>query len=157
MIRKAEEKDLDRIEEMLIDVHDIHSKGRPDIFIEGGVKYTRNDLSFLLEDYNRPIFVYTDDATDEVLGYAFCMYDFNKETTSIHARKSMYIDDICVLEGYRGKGIGKELYDFVCEIAKKRNCVSITLRVWECNDEARGFYEKMGMKPLYTALEQRID
>lgn len=157
MIRKAEEKDLDRIEELLLQIHDIHSTGRPDIFIEGGVKYTRNDLSFLLEDYNRPIFVYADDETDEVLGYAFCMYDFNKETTSFHARKSMYIDDLCVAEEHRGKGIGTALYEFVCEIAKKRNCVSVTLHVWDCNNEAYGFYEKMGMKPLYTSLEKTID
>ena len=157
MIRKAEERDLDRIEEILRQVHDIHSEGRPDIFVKGGVKYTRSDLGILLEDYNRPIFVYVDDDTDELMGYAFCVYEFSKETTSFHARKSMYIDDLCVDEKYRGKGIGEELFKFVCDLAKKRNCVGVTLRSWECNNGAASFYEKMGMKTLYTALELRLD
>lgn len=156
MIRKAEVQDIPRILELLLETNAIHSSGRPDLFKEGGIKYDEEALSVLLEDHQRPIFVYVDD-DDKVIAYAFCIYQFNKETTSIYARKTLYVDDLCVDASYRGKGIGTELFDFVADVARKRNCHNVTLHVWECNADAKKFYEAMGMAPLYTTMEKIVN
>ena len=39
-IRRAEEKDIPQIEELLYQVHKVHSDKRPDLFIPGSKKYT---------------------------------------------------------------------------------------------------------------------
>ena len=33
------------------------------------------------------------------------------------------------------------------------DCYEITLNVWEGNDAARAFYDRMGMKPKETQME----
>lgn len=47
-IRKAEEKDIPRILELLGQVLQIHADIRPDIFISGTTKYTTDELTELL-------------------------------------------------------------------------------------------------------------
>ena len=48
-IRKAEEKGIPRIMELLGQVLDIHADIRPDIFIPGITKYTVTELAELLK------------------------------------------------------------------------------------------------------------
>lgn len=48
-IRKAEEKDIPRIMELLGQVLEIHADIRPDIFIPGITKYTVTELAELLK------------------------------------------------------------------------------------------------------------
>ncbi len=49
IIRKAEEKDIPRILELLGQVLQIHADIRPDIFIPGTTKYTTDELTELLK------------------------------------------------------------------------------------------------------------
>ena len=50
MLRKAEEKDIPRIIELLGQVLQIHADIRPDIFIPGTTKYTVEELTELLKN-----------------------------------------------------------------------------------------------------------
>ena len=65
---------------------------------------------------------------------------------------SIYIDDLCVDETCRGKGVGEALFEHVKNEARRMGCYEVNLNVWEGN-EARRFYEKMGMKPKETQME----
>ena len=56
-IRKAEEKDIPRIIELLGQVLQIHADIRPDIFIPGTTKYTVSELTELLGKEEKPIYV----------------------------------------------------------------------------------------------------
>lgn len=153
-IRRAEEKDIEGIRKLLYQVNQVHADGRPDLFKSGGVKYTEEELKEIINDRTRPIYVYDED--EIILGYAFIWYEQTKESTSTYAVKSMYIDDLCVDETARGKSVGKQLFEFLKEEAKREACDRITLHVWECNPNAYGFYEHLGMKPLYTNMEYQI-
>ena len=66
---------------------------------------------------------------------------------------SLFIDDLCVDSAARGQQIGKSLFEFVKEEAKALGCYEVTLNVWEGNDGAKAFYDKMGMKPKETQME----
>ena len=57
MIRKAEERDIPRIIELLGQVLQIHADIRPDIFIPGTTKYTVDELKELLKNKENPIYV----------------------------------------------------------------------------------------------------
>ena len=44
-IRRAIEKDIDRILELLSQVLEVHANARPDIFISGKTKYTNDEYN----------------------------------------------------------------------------------------------------------------
>ena len=56
-------------------------------------------------------------------------------------------------ESARGKKVGRQLFEYVKEEARRLGCYEVSLNVWEGNDAARKFYEKMGMKPKETQME----
>ena len=70
-IRKAQEKDISRIIELLGQVLQIHAEIRPDIFIPDTTKYTEQELAALLKDEKKPIYVAVNEE-DVCMGYAFC-------------------------------------------------------------------------------------
>lgn len=150
-IRRAVKTDIEQIETLLYQVHKVHSDGRPDLFKEGQKKYTREELVSLMEDEGRPIFVAEEH--DRILGYAFCIYQ-NNGNHSMHHLKTLYIDDLCVLEGERGKGTGSALYEYVLGIARENGCYNVTLNVWACNKSARKFYEKCGLQVQKIGMEK---
>ena len=130
-IRLAEEKDIDSVIKLLTQVLNIHAKIRPDIFIGGTTKYTK----------------------EELMGYAFCIKKKQPYSTNMVPFDSLFIDDLCVDQNIRGKHVGQKIFEHVKEEAKKMGCYEVTLNVWEGNDTARRFYEKMGMVPKETQME----
>ncbi len=104
-----------------------------------------------MEDYTRPIYVAEEER--KILGYAFCIFQENHSNLLTHI-KTLYIDDLCVLEGIRGKGVGTKLYQHVIKIAKQSGCYNVTLNVWACNEEAKAFYEKCGLHIQKIGMEK---
>ncbi len=155
MILRAEIKDIDRILELLSQVCLVHHEGRPDIF-NIGTKYTKEELKEKIKDDLNPIFVYRD-SSNVTQGYAFCMTQQYKNDHVLTNIKTLYIDDLCVDEKNRGKGIGSSLYYFVKDYAKANGYYNITLNVWELNDKAKAFYQRLGLLPLKTYLEEKIE
>ena len=151
-IRLAEPCDIGRLAELLYQVHDVHSAGRPDIFRKGNRKYNDEELLRILENESTPVFVATDDE-GYVLGYAFCILEEHRGEAALTDRKTLYIDDLCVDEAARGKGIGRELYNFAVNFAKESGCYNLTLNVWVDNVSALGFYEALGLHKQKIGME----
>lgn len=151
MIRRAVEKDIPKINDLLLQVCLVHHNGRPDIF-KVGRKYSDEGLKVLLKDEDRPILVSVDE-NDEVMGYCFCIYQQHTDNSILTDIKTLYIDDLCVDEGLRGKHIGRELYEAAVELARDSGCYNLTLNVWSCNPSALRFYEKLGLIPQKIGME----
>lgn len=151
IIRRAVPSDIDGINTLLYQVNNVHADGRPDIFIRDEKKYNDDELFKIINDDLRPIYVAADDE-NKILGYAFCVYE-ESHGENLKEIKTMYIDDICVLESERGNHIGTQIYNYVRNVAKNNNCYHITLNVWALNDGAMKFYEKCGLSPLKTTME----
>jgi ribosomal protein S18 acetylase RimI-like enzyme len=154
-IRRATERDLPQINQLLYQVHRLHAEGRPDIFRLGNKKYTDGELKQILVNDQTPIFVATDE-TDTALGYAFCIYEETRGNPSLQDRKTLYIDDLCVDETLRGQHIGQSLYRYVLAEAERNDCAAVTLNVWCLNAGAMRFYEKCGMTPLKIVMEKPL-
>lgn len=150
-IRRAENKDIGNIKALLGQVLEIHHKGRPDLFKGGCTKYTDSELSDILSNPLRSVFVA--DCDGKVMGYAFCEIIEHKNHNILTDIKTLYIDDLCVDENARGKHIGKTLYEAVLKYAREINCYNVTLNVWSCNTDALAFYEKLELKPQKTGME----
>ena len=151
-IRRAQGKDIPAISKLLGEVLEIHAAIRPDIFIPGTTKYTAEELTEILNDNQKPVYVAVDE-NDEVLGYAFTQLQEQPFSTNMVQFKSLFIDDLCVDSSARSQGVGKALLNFVKQEAKRLGCYELTLNVWAGNDSAIRFYEKNGLKTKETTME----
>lgn len=151
-IRRAENKDIPRITELLSQVLELHAAIRPDIFISGTTKYTKEELEDMVKNNSNPIYVAADDK-DNVIGYAFCQIKKQPFSNNMVPFQSLFIDDLCVDKKTRGKHVGKALFEYVKEEAKSLNCYEVSLNVWEGNDNAINFYKSMGFKTKEMQME----
>ena len=149
-IRFAQNRDIPGMIELLKQVGEVHHQIRPDLFRAGAQKYDEAALEALLKDENRPIFIA--ELEGKVAGYCFCILQITKNDPVLRDRKVLYIDDLCVDEAIRGRGIATKLYEHTLEYARSLGCDAVTLNVWYGND-AQIFYEKCGMKPQKTGME----
>lgn len=150
-IRRATEKDIPKMGDLLRQVCLVHHNGRPDIF-NVGRKYSDEELAALLQDDSRPILVAADDA-DAVMGYCFCIYQQHVDNAVLTDVKTLYIDDLCVDESLRGRHIGKALYEAAVQMGRDNGCYNLTLNVWSCNPSAMRFYEAQGLTPQKVCME----
>lgn len=151
-IRRAQTGDIPRLGELLVQVCRVHSQGRPDLFRAGGRKYSDQQLRSLLEDPDRPVLVAADGA-DRALGYAFCVLQRRRGEGALRDMTTLYLDDLCVDEACRGQHVGRALYQAAVELARSAGCYNLTLNVWACNDSARRFYEKCGLRVQKIGME----
>ncbi len=152
MIRSSKASDIPGILDLLIQVDMVHHKGRPDLFRGPATKYNAEELEEIIQDPKTPVFVYEDEG--KILGHAFCIEKQVLGNPVLTDIKTLYIDDICVDENARGKGVGAALYEYVKEYAKDQGFYNITLNVWTCNPGAMTFYEKMGLTPQKIGMEE---
>ena len=151
-VRRAKPDDIPRLLELLLQVDMVHHSGRPDIFKGPATKYDKESLAAILSRDDAPVFVCTD-ANGYILGHAFCRHKQIIGDPVLTDIKTLYVDDICVDEAYRGQGVGKTLFLYVKKYAKEQRFYNLTLNVWSCNPQALRFYEKMGLKPQKIGME----
>jgi len=77
------------------------------------------------------------EADGEIKGFALYYIRY-----STWKGQRMYLEDILVTESYRGKGLGKLLFDRLIEEAKEKNFSGIVWQVLEWNEPAINFYKK---------------
>lgn len=151
-IRTAEKKDTGAILRLLGQVLELHAAIRPDVFLPGTTKYTPEELNEIFHSENRRSYV-AEDADGTVVGYALCILEKQPFSNTMVPFTSLFIDDFCVDGTARGQGIGRQLFEHVKAEAKKLGCYEVTLNVWEGNDGAKAFYDRMGMRPKETRME----
>lgn len=76
---------------------------------------------------------------------AFAVYFLTYSTFS--SRPGIYLEDIYVRPPHRGLGVGRQLFTFLAREAIERGCARLELAVLNWNEQAIGFYEKLGAKP----------
>lgn len=154
-IRFAQAQDVSGILALLRQVGYVHHVGRPDLFRSNAQKYGASQVLDMLNSSKSPIFVAVEEG--QVLGYGFCQIHAYENDPVIKDHVDLYIDDLCVDENQRGKGIGKAIYHEICRYAKMRRCYSVTLNVWYCNETAMKFYESLGLKPQKIGMENILN
>ena len=93
-IRKARMSDIPVLNELLQDILQVHHQVRPDIFRSSGQKFSEEELSALLDNPTKPVFVYEVDG--KVVGHLFC--ELATATGDVlEPAKTLFIDDLCVV------------------------------------------------------------
>lgn len=67
-----------------------------------------------------------------------------------------YLEDLVVTESWRGKGVGKALFNKVVEVAQRRDAHRLEWQVLDWNAPAIGFYERLGATVSTEWLNGRL-
>ena len=67
-----------------------------------------------------------------------------------------YLLGLFVIEGSRGKGLGKALIDFAEDWCRKNGLMSLTLNAGSSNVSAKGLYDSLGFNERSTVMRKRL-
>ena len=150
-IRNMTLDDYKEVDRLMAQVHKIHVEGRPDLYVDVDHIYSMEQFREMVE--NEDMISVVAEIDETVVGICFVSL---RARTCMVKRRTAYMDDLCVDDSYRGKGIGKQLYLYVKERAKEMGAERLDLMVWDFNENARKFYESMGMKPQRYIMEEYL-
>ena len=71
-------------------------------------------------------------------------------------RRYLEVDELAVLPEYRRLGIGRRLMEEAERIAAARGIPTVELHVWEVNDQARAFYDRLGYRTIRRRLARDL-
>lgn len=144
MVRFAEEKDIEKVNELRKQVNDIHVEGRPDIFKPDFGAEIRDVAKSFIHDEDKDIIVAVRDG--EICGM-LCVEVVNKPESPYGMARSFYhVVEVAVDEKHRQEGVGRELFEFIKTDAARRGLDKIELDAWEFNETAIEFYRAVGFK-----------
>jgi GNAT superfamily N-acetyltransferase len=78
------------------------------------------------------------------VGYAIVVETYS----SFLALPTLYLEDLFVLDEYRGRGAGRALFETVLAEAKRRGCGRMEWTVLDWNELAKDFYARVGGKHM---------
>lgn len=140
--------DVKLIAELNQPVQTLHHKLYPDLFIA----YDQSAMEAYFEmSIAAPEFYYIV-AYLEALPVGFVCFEEKRTTENFIAREAhkLYVHQLSVNEGHRGKGIGKLLMAYVKTYAEAQKVHRIELEYWVKNEGAAQFYKKQGFENSYN-------
>jgi ribosomal protein S18 acetylase RimI-like enzyme len=154
-IRDAVETDIGDIIKLRRQLDDYHADLRPQQFINADL-YNEHTVKSYFEAEKSRVVVCIIPQTDDLIAYAVINTERTVARTIFRQRSMIYVNDICVREEFRGRGIGRVMFQFIIDYAKKLNVDAVELDVYAGNMEAIGLYESMGMKDKTRRLELKL-
>ena len=148
MIRELTINDFEIVESVIAKLHRIHVENRPDFYIENEHPISKKEYKAMLSNQDKINIAFVVD--NKIAGICLA-------TIKDRIEKSIYIDDIFVLEEFRHQGIATRLYKQIESIAKDMGAKRIDLTVWQFNKTAMSFYKSLGMKTQRIVLETRLE
>lgn len=147
-IRYACMDDYPEVEAIMQQVQDMHITWRPDI-------YKHSDIVLPLEVFEDAVrketFIVAEH-NGQVIGLLFFMIRHIESSNQV-TRNVLFINSMAVKKGFRGKGIGCQLFEFAKEIKRQRNLDGIELQVNARNIDAKAMYEKCGFTQKSINME----
>lgn len=151
MLELARESDWEAVNRLSVQVHDLHAAWRPDLYYRSEEPLPKQ--AFL--DGIRSRMVYVAKIGDVVAGYVVLSV-MQKGGPGTVEYKALRLDSICVEEGLRGHGIGKEMIADVRALARAFGCREVILGVHPENDDAVIFYQKCGFHIRTINMDMKV-
>ena len=150
-IREATQRDYKGISKVYEELDSLHRKALPHIFQEpDGPARTEESISSIISDENAALFVA--EINNQIIGFVHVLTRKTPPIPIIVPRRYAVLENLAVMEGYRGLKVGTSLLKRAHYWAVSRHVTQIESNLWEFNKEAIAFYEKQG----YTTTRRWI-
>ncbi len=137
LIRKAEEKDIPLIMQLIKELADYEK-------LLDEVTATEQKLKLTLFGEHKYAEILIAEYDGKPAGQALFFHNYS----TFLAKPGIYLEDLFVRPELRGKGIGKTLLNHLIKLAKERNCGRVEWSVLDWNEPSIEFYKKMGAVPM---------
>ncbi|MCA1057677.1 GNAT family N-acetyltransferase [Rossellomorea aquimaris] len=142
-MREATKNDYDAVHYIQRQVHEMHTKERPDHYRMADATLDQEYFNSLIDGENTKVFLLE---KGQPIAYSIITIKRTEERSILIPRKVVYMDDFGVDHTYRGNGMGRIFFEKIIEFAKSIEADSLELGVWEFNEGAIKFYESMKLK-----------
>lgn len=154
-VRKATDDDYVALCELFDELDALHRDNLPGIFQKpGGAAREQDYYLGLIEDENVGFFVA--DTDGQLVGF---VHGFVKETPAVPVlvpKRYVVVDAVVVRSGLQNHGIGSLLMDKAQEWALAKHATAIELNVYEFNEAAIAFYERLGYRTLSRKMRKEL-
>jgi GNAT superfamily N-acetyltransferase len=83
-----------------------------------------------------------EDQDGRPLGFALFFHNFS----TFLGLPGIYLEDLYVRPGNRGRGVGRALLEHIARVARQRGCGRLDWSVLKWNEPAIGFYQRLGAR-----------
>ena len=151
IIRKAQEDDLARLEELYRELEEDAVLYQPEHFVFSP-KGTRTEQAkeFLNSDTQTMLVAEKD---GEVIGFAHLVLIEAKKVPCLKSETSLYLQDLVVTAEFRSQGIGTILMNEAKKYGKENGADFFRTQVFPQNTDGLRFYERNGFSEKMLTIE----
>lgn len=151
MLQLARSESRAAIEALAQQVHSLHVQWRPDIYAPADELWPQERFDAAVAE--RQLFAAKID--EQIVGYVLVKVRHYDMTGHVK-RSVLLVDEICVDEALRNRGIGTEMMIEVRAIAHAFGCTDMQLGIYPQNNEALAFYQKCGFRIRSIDMQMKI-
>jgi GNAT superfamily N-acetyltransferase len=137
MIRRARPADVPAIHRLIRDLAE-YERSLPE------VTGTAEDLDRSLFGPDPAVFAHVAEHDGEIAGFALWFLNYSTWV----GRHGIYLEDLYVRPELRGSGYGRQLLAELAALCRERGYGRLEWWVLDWNEPARGFYERLGARPM---------
>ena len=145
ILRPAEERDRLSLRPLEEELFLLHKNAAPHLFTDDPPHFTEEYFRAMLADPDRSIAV-AETKGGEIAGFINSFVRKVRNHPILRDQDLYHVEDLCVLERFRGNRIGKALMEQAERDAKARGCLLLELGVYAFNRNAVEFYRSLGME-----------
>ena len=154
LLRPAAEDDYDGVNAVFADELAHHVALLPDRFQLADPVMPRHWFSEVLANPNKMLIVAELDG--RLVGQILIIDSASTDDPIYRPRRYLDVDELAVLADYRRQGIGRRLMAAAEEWAAERGITRIELNVWQANDQAIAFYERLGYRTIRRTMARDL-
>jgi len=148
LIRPAEALDLPAIITLWRDLQDINASYDPRLTLNA--QAADWFLGYLRDNLDNPnMAIYVAEAENSVIGYTFGQI---MQRPTLQSGDCGYIADVCVRDGWRRQGTGRQLHSRLRAWFVSRGITAVEVQVVRANPASQAFWRKMGYNDFLRTL-----
>lgn len=154
-IRQATLDDYDPINAVLAEVDALHRVALPHVFRDPGAPArSREYIASIIDSQDAALLIA--ECADRITGLIHVLIRETRDIPILVPRRYAVIENIVVAESNRRSGVGRALMEAAHRWAQKQGIEQIELGVWEFNQGALAFYEKLGYRTAIRRMCYRL-
>ena len=150
-IRNMTVQDYLEVDQLMQQLHKLHVKGRPDLYVDLQHPYSLENFRQKVESAEHILLLAEENG--KILGICFVAM---RERSMMVNQQTAYMDDLFVCEEVRRQGIATKLFEDAEKKAVALGAKRLDLMVWDFNQSAIGFYKSLGMTEQRYIFEKEL-